>query len=81
MHGNILKYKNNTECFWSLTVPLKDDPRALYMPLYCITYENYAIHLLFICSLISDQPFHVDFKKIGVIIEDTVVLYKKTLLN
>ena len=68
MHGNILKYKDNTESFWSLPVPLKDAPRALYMPLNFITYENYAIPLLFICSLISDQPFHMDFKKTGVII-------------
>ena len=68
MHGNILKYKDNTESFWSLPVPLKDAPRALYMPLNFITYENYAIPLLFIYSLISDQPFHMDFKKIGVII-------------
>lgn len=68
MQRNILKYKNNTECFWSLPVPLKDAPRALYMPLNYITYENYPIPLLFICSLISDQPFNMDFKNIGVII-------------
>lgn len=68
MQRNILKYKNNTECLWSLPVPLKDAPHSLYMPLNYITYENYAIPLLFICSLISDQPFNMDFKKIGVII-------------
>lgn len=47
--------------------PLKDLIPALSMPIGYIMYENYPFPFLFIYSLNSGQPIHMDFYRIGMI--------------